>query len=164
MPIFHHNAIDILTLACLTGVVPFAFHSPADAKLTHGAELLGLGRWLRQSDQLDDALELFRRAVDAGLPDDLLFRTLWDIGLLEKKRGRHDPALAVFTDLAQCRNPYRVCALEELAKHYEHRERNYSMALEFTRAALEIEDAPELRHREERLKRRVAGPRNGRLL
>ena len=25
VPIFHHNAIDILSLACLTAIVPFAF-------------------------------------------------------------------------------------------------------------------------------------------
>lgn len=164
VPIFHHNAIDILTLACLTGVVPFAFRSPADVKLRHGAELLGLGRWLRQCEKLDEALVMLRRAVEAGLPDDLLFRTQWDIGLLEKKRANHEAALAIFTDLAACRNPFRIQAFEELAKHYEHRERNYPMALEFTRAALELVDGPELRHREERLKRRVAGPRNGRLL
>ena len=155
VPVFHHNAIDILSLACLTGVVPFAFRSPTDSPLQHGAELLGLARWLRQANQLDDALQLYRRAVDAGLADDLLFRTLWEIGLLEKKRGDHAAALAVFTDLGACRNPYRVPALEELAKHYEHREKNYGMALEFTHAALELENTPALTHRRHRLERRL---------
>ena len=28
VPIFHHNAIDILSLACLTAIVPFAFRRP----------------------------------------------------------------------------------------------------------------------------------------
>ena len=45
-------------------------------------------------------------------------------------------------------------ALEELAKHYEHRERNYVMALEMTRTALEVDDTPEIRKREARLKAR----------
>ncbi len=27
-PIFHHNALDILTLACLAGIVPYAFRDP----------------------------------------------------------------------------------------------------------------------------------------
>jgi uncharacterized protein YprB with RNaseH-like and TPR domain len=164
VPIFHHNAIDILSLACLTGVVPFAFRSPADTPLNHGAELVGLARWLRQSDQLEEALDMFRRAVDADLPDELLFRTLWDIGLLEKKRGNHAAAVTAFSDLSTCRNPYRVRALEELAKHYEHHEKNLSMALEFTLAAIEIEDAEELRRRQARLERRLSGPMNRRLL
>jgi hypothetical protein len=52
-----------------------------------------------------------------------------------------------------------VRALAELAKHYEHNERSYSMALEMTRAALMYDDSSELRRREERLKVRIAGPR-----
>ena len=82
---------------------------------------------------------------------------------MEKRHGSLDAAIAVLADLAGCRNPFRVRALEELAKHYEHRERNYAMALEMTRAALGLEDTPEMRHREERLRRRVEAPRNGRL-
>jgi len=61
----------------------------------------------------------------------------------------------VIVELAGSRNPYRVRALEELAKHYEHRERNYSMALEMTRSALKISDTPDIRRREARLKGRV---------
>src|ERR1700736_2464521 len=155
LPIFHHNAIDILTLACLTGIVPWAFHTPEKARLSHGAELVGLGRWLRQADQHENALALFRQAVKRGLPDDLLFRTLWDIAAIEKKLGRPSSALEVLTDLATSRNPFRAAAFQELAKHYEHRERNYAMALEMTRSALEIEDSAAFRHRASRLERRL---------
>ena len=52
-------------------------------------------------------------------------------------------------------NAFRVRALEELAKHYEHREKNYARALELTCAALNDDASPELRRREERLRRRV---------
>jgi hypothetical protein len=96
-----------------------------------------------------------------GLPDDLLFKTLWDIGVVEKRLGREDAALAAVTELAESRNPYRVRALEELAKHYEHRARDYATALEMTSRALAIEDTAEMRRREERLKARVGGRRTG---
>ena len=99
------------------------------------------------------------RAVDTGLADDLLFRTLWDIAALERKCGAEDRAVAAWTDLAQARNPFRVRALEELAKHYEHRERNISMALEMTRAALESMESAKLRRREARLAKRLAAGR-----
>jgi hypothetical protein len=56
-----------------------------------------------------------------------------------------------------------VRAFEEIAKHYEHREKNYAMALEMTRNALEFEDTPEIRRREDRLKVRVARPRSRRM-
>jgi tetratricopeptide (TPR) repeat protein len=164
VPIFHHNAIDILSLACLTAIVPFAFRSPeghaSGPEARHGADLIGLARWLNQSDRREEALGLFRRAVELGLPDDLLFRTLWDIAACEKRLGRDAGAIAVLSDLAGSRNPYRVRAFEELAKYYEHRERNDAMALEMVKGALALEDSPEMRKRELRLKTRLERPRS----
>ncbi len=155
MPIFHHNAIDILTLACFSGIVPWAFHSPSKAAFSHGAEMVGLARWLRQAEQFENALALFRRALERGLHDDLLFRTLWDIAALEKKLDRFAPALATLTELAASPNPFRAAALEELAKYYEHRERNYALALEMTGAAIAIEDRAAFRRRAARLQKRL---------
>jgi uncharacterized protein YprB with RNaseH-like and TPR domain len=159
VPIFHHNALDILSLACLTAIVPFAFRSPGDAAFGHGADHIGLARWLLQAERQEEALRLFRRALELGLPDDLLFRTMWDVALLERRMGKHDAALAMVTELTVSRNPYRVKAFAELAKHYEHREKNYAMALEMTLSALAIEDTPEIRRREQRLKLRLSRPR-----
>src|SRR5207244_3624699 len=78
LPVFVHNALDILSLACLTAIVPQAFRDPANAPFRHGAEMTGIGRWLRAAGELEQARILFKRAVDAGLTDDLLFQTLWD--------------------------------------------------------------------------------------
>jgi len=151
VPIFHHNAIDILSLACLTAIVPLAFRSPVDARLLHGADFIGLARWLCRSDRHEEALGLLHRAVDLGLPDDLLFRTLWDIADLEKRLGRPEARLAAMDELAASRNPYRVKALEELAKHYEHRERNFPRALEMVKTAQLLEDTPRIRRRAARI-------------
>lgn len=164
LPIFHHNQVDILTLACLTAVVPLAFHSPGEARFSHGAEMVGLARWWRKAEHHDNALALFRQALDRGLPDDLMFRTLWDIACLEKKLGRDVAAVPVFTELAASRNPFRGPAFQELAKYYEHRERNYAMALEMTLNALELEDSDALRRRVTRLEKRIAAPGTRRLL
>ncbi len=140
VPILHHNAIDILTLGCLSGIVPAAFRS-TDSESLHsigvrrGEELLGIARWLLAAEQYEQALELMKRATQQRLTDKLLFRTLWDIALLEKKLQRPNAALTIFTELAGCENEYRVVALEELAKYYEHEERNYVLAMEFTQQA-----------------------------
>jgi uncharacterized protein YprB with RNaseH-like and TPR domain len=156
LPVFHHNAFDILTLACLTAIVPFAFRDPHNMPLRHGAEIAGIARWLRDAGELDQALTLFRRAIEKGLKDDLLFRTLWDVAQLERKLGSDEAALAVWQDLGACRNPFRIKALEELAKHYEHRAKDPHAALEVTRTALQHDDTPELRRREARLLKRTA--------
>ncbi len=163
-PVFYHNAMDILTLGCLTGIVPWAFQAPERAPLRHGAEMVGLARWLRQADQHDSALTLFRRGIDKGLADELLFRTMWDVALLEKKLDRANLAKAAFNDLTTSPNPYRARAYEELAKHYEHGEKSYEAALNMTRRALEIEDTAELRKREGRLLKRSTVLRTKRLV
>ena len=159
VPIFHHNAMDILTLACLTAIVPAAFrHTDAESLsrvgVRRGEDLAGIARWLASTNEHATALEMFQRAVEAGLPDKLLFRTLWEIALLEKKLERTQAAFQRFTELAGCRNDYRVAALEELAKYYEHKERNYAGALECTRQALDDKTSASLRRRLERLERR----------
>lgn len=163
VPIFHHNAIDILSLACLTAIVPFAFRRPEEAPLRHGADMIGLGRWLKQAGRDEEALQVFRRAVDLGLPDALLFRTLWDIAAMEKRAGRSEAALSVITDLAASRNPYRAKALEELAKRYERLEKNYAMAMEMNAAALALGETPQLRKREERLRKKLEGSQTRKL-
>jgi Predicted exonuclease len=159
VPIFHHNVMDIVSLACLTAVVPFAFRTPEGTALRHGADMVGLARWLAQAERFEEAVQLYRRAVDMGLRDDLLFKTMFEIGRLEKKLERYAAALAIYTDLAAARNPYRVPALAELAKHYERRERNYAMALEMTRSALALEDSEPMRRREQRLRARLTARR-----
>lgn len=156
IPIFHHNALDILTLACLTPIVAGIFRSPEEAGLRHGADLVGLSRWLGAAGRDAEALGLLRRAVAMGLPDPLLFRTLWDIGLKERRRGSIDAALKVWRDLAGSRNSFRGRALVELAKHYERRERNYAAALDATLKAIATDESAGLQGREARLRKRIA--------
>jgi hypothetical protein len=57
-----------------------------------------------------------------------------------------------------------VAALEQLAKYYEHEEKSYGVALEFTRQALEFETTGTLLKRRERLQRRMAKPRTRKLI
>ena len=91
-----------------------------------------------------------------GLPDRHLFRALFEAGQLEKKLGLEHAALATYTDLSLSSNPFQCRAYEELAKHYEHRERNYRMALECARAARSVEDSEPLALRQRRLEAKCA--------
>ena len=100
-----------------------------------------------------------RRAIAAGLPDGLLLRTLWVVALLEKKLKRPHAALQIFAELAECRNEYRVSALEELAKFYEHEEKNFGLALEMTMQAMMFGTSAALEQRKARLEKRLGKDR-----
>lgn len=163
-PVLDHNVLDIVTLACLTAIVPQAFSDPAALEPKHGSELIGLARWLVAAERYDDALALMRRAISMRMPDDLLFRTLWDSSVIEKKRGNRDAALTIWTELATAPHALAAEACTQLAKYYEHSERKTDLALEFTLQARGIADSDELQHRERRLRRALAGPRVRRLI
>ena len=168
LPVLQHNALDILTLACLTAIVPAAFRTLdgdalSRAGVRHGPDLAGIARWLLAEAEWESALVLFKRAVDAGLPDSLLFRCLWDIASLEKKLGNAYAAVQLWTELAGCRNDYRVAAFEALAKYYEHKEKNYALALDFTCEALRYSRSAALEARKCRLEVRVQKRVNRRL-
>ena len=161
-PVFFHNAIDILSLACLTAVVPQAFREPA--RLTHGAELAGLARWLCNEDRLEQGVVLMRLALARPMNDALVWETLWRLADSERKLHREAAAVAAWSELANVRNPFQGRALERLAMHYERTGKNPAMALECTHAAMAIERTPELEKRAARLAARLSKPRPGRLL
>ena len=161
-PVFFHNAIDILSLACLTAVVPQAFREPE--RLTHGAELAGLARWLCNEDRLEQGVALMRLALARPMSDALVWETLWRLADSERKLHRQAAAVAAWSELANVRNPFQGRALERLAMHYERTGKNPAMALECTHAAMAVERTPELEKRAARLAARLSKPRPGRLL
>ena len=155
-PVFHHNVLDIVSLACLSTVLLATYAAPDKARLRHGSDLLGLARWLRRAGDNERALQLYRKAIQAGLPDQGLFPSLWESAQLERKVGNREAQLRLLRDLSRVGNLYRAAAFEELAKHYEHREHDYSRALEMTRSAQRYAPSQQLRHREKRLVRKAA--------
>jgi uncharacterized protein YprB with RNaseH-like and TPR domain len=156
VPMFHHNVMDIVSLACLTEVVLPSFAAPEEAALHHGADLLGLARWLRRSGDHAAAAALYRKALQADMADAELFAALWESALIERKRGCHEQKRDLLLDLAACRNPFRVKALIELAKHYERCEKDLPKALDAANQAAALESSEQAQTRIARLERRIA--------
>lgn len=59
--VLHHNALDILSLAALTAILPGKFSNTATA--SHAAEMVGLGRWLIAQGERQEAVPLFESAI-----------------------------------------------------------------------------------------------------
>lgn len=152
-----HNAIDILSLACLTAIVPAVFREPE--RITAGAEMVGLARWLRGLGKLEEALGWMTRALTRPMDDALTYETLWHAAEIERKLDRHDQAVAKWAELSAIANPYRAQAYERLSMHYEHREKNAPLALEMALAAAALEPGEAIEHRILRLRRKSANTR-----
>jgi len=161
-PVFAHNAYDILSLACLTAVVPLAFRDPS--RLAHPAEMAALARYFQREGRLEEALRLLGEALRRNLPEPLLWEALWQAAEMERKLGRVDAAVARWSELSTIRNPWQAKALEKLSSHYERREKNAALALEMALAAQAIEPGEALEKRVRRLREKASAPRAGRLL
>ncbi len=162
VPVLAHNAHDILSLACLTAIVPAAFRDPA--RLANPAEMVALARYFQRERRLEEALRLLGEALRRNMPEEMLWDALWQAGEIERKLGLMDAALARWSELSSIRNPYQAQALERLAVHYEHSERNPAAALEMALAAYEIEPSEALQKRIRRLRTKASAPRPERLL
>ncbi len=154
-PVFHHNALDVVSLACLTARTMEIYANPGGT-LQHGPDMLGLARWFRGSGEDGKALRLYRKAIHAGLAPTNLHNCLWETAQLERRIGNHDAKVELLRELAQVSPRHRAEALEALAKHYEHIDRDFMQALDLTRAAQRHAPSADLDHREARLLRRIA--------
>ncbi len=153
--VFHHNVLDIVSLACLSSVLLNVLAAPDRAGLRHGQDIRGLARWLNKLGKEGQALALYRKAVRSGLPRRDLFAALWETAQIERRAGRHEEQVRLLRDLARVSAMHRAAAFVELAKHYEHRLKDYALALKMTRNAQRHAPSEELRHRERRILRKL---------
>lgn len=162
VPVFTHNAYDILSLACLTAIVPAAFRDPG--RLSHPAEMAALARWFHREGMLEEALRLFDAALRRPLREELLWGALWEAAEIERRLGRTEAAVARWSELSAIANPFQAQALEKLAIYYEHHEKNPAMALEMALAAQAISPSKDLEKRVIRLRNKTSIPRPPRLI
>lgn len=136
-PVFEHNRIDIVTLARLTALVQLYE--------------AGIATPPNDIDRLAVALHRLRRHGDSGAiaairqlwptptaPADLRLRALRELSVTLKRQRRHSEAAGEWrAALRDPSRPVRHYAAEELAKYYEHTERDHAKALEVARRGAE---------------------------
>jgi tetratricopeptide (TPR) repeat protein len=153
LPVFEHNEHDLLTLVALTGHVSRILDSPDDSDL-EAAELFGLGKLYEDLGRYTDSLRAFERALALRASPDIRDAVLRRLSFLYKHLQQRDEAVAIWGRLA-AEGTHLMFPYLELAKHYEHRAKDYLTAIEYTlmaqtRATNAIERA-ELEHRLKRV-------------
>ncbi|NLG96804.1 MAG: hypothetical protein GX491_05545 [Chloroflexi bacterium] len=134
--IFYHNALDILSLATLYGYVADLLAEPLTS-VQHGIDLAAIARMMEDMGRLEDAMFLYERSIDHDLPEDFFVRTVERYALLRRRQEEWSLAAQLWRKAAE-RGSVNACI--ELAKYYEHRERNYLEALFWAKRALDIID------------------------
>ena len=164
--VFYHNAMDVVAMAALLSRVASMLHDPFDGHVQHGLDFIALGKLYEDLRQWDLAARLFEHGLTLDLTETDFGSAVERLSHLQKRRGDLGEAVRLWEQAAQQGHIY---AHVELAKHYEHRLRDYDSAMQWVASALELvktSELPkyiqkhwkdELAHRNARLKKKQKG-------
>ncbi len=135
--VLEHNFQDIVNMVLLTHRLAAIAEAP-DQFLNHPEEKMALADYLSKQRQTALALQVLQNVVDnpEGLNTEQLTRAYFQYALLLKRRGESQQAIQYLWQLVE-RNQYRPAIIEELAKYYEHREKDYALALALVERAIQ---------------------------
>jgi uncharacterized protein YprB with RNaseH-like and TPR domain len=134
--VLKHNQMDLRGLAALYGKIN-SLLDERDSSLdeTEALDLFGLSRFLNRRGERDRAHSVCSKALEAGLPALFRSQATRELALLAKRCGETEAAASLWYELVS--DPHDgISACEQLALHYERREKNYARAVEFTQLAL----------------------------
>ena len=169
--VLEHNRLDLVSLAVLTAraarIVSGGHEACADAR-----ESLALGRLYEQTQRIAAARLCYERAAETGdraTRADALSR----LAITFRKERRYEDAAAIWRRIVDAiptgkTHPGRVLplerlAIEALAVHHEHREKDLELAKKFADALNDENGDEGIRRRLNRLERKM-GERGGPLL
>ena len=140
--VLQHNRWDLLSLMALAPALRRCYEDP----LANGACPLSTLRQRRDEHHGYRYLLANREKLDA--------KASLELARLARRQNHWLLALGIWNELAQHNHPE---AIEQLAKYYEHREPDLTLALRFTRALATVApNTPAHRHREQRLLKKLA--------
>ncbi len=153
LPVFDHNEHDLLSLVALTGHVSRILDEPDEVDL-HAAELFGLGKLYADLGKYPESLRAYERGLLLDPSPELRAAALRQMSFLYKYLQQRDEAVAIWVKLAN-EGTHLMFPYLELAKHYEHRAKEYSAAHQYTLMAMErasnVVERSELEHRLKRV-------------
>jgi uncharacterized protein YprB with RNaseH-like and TPR domain len=161
--VFYHNAMDVVAMAALLTHMNEMIENPFEGRVEHGLDFIALGKLFEDLGHRDDAAQLYERGLELGLDESDFGVAVKRLSILQKKRGDYGEAIRLWKEAAQKGHIY---AHIELAKYYEHKERDVKSARKWTISAYkeaERADLPafmrkhwldEISHRQARLERK----------
>jgi hypothetical protein len=133
--VIRHNETDILSL--LTLYTHLTFQLLGRDQTQTARETYEVGRWFSYLGESEKAKQTFSGLAEEGNEQEAAAKHA--LAFEYKRNKEWDKAVALWKDSSQKGiSQARIEACIELAKHFEHREKNWEMALEYCRIAEEI--------------------------
>jgi len=137
--VFYHNAMDVLSLVALLSHVAELLDDPLSGSIVHGLDLVAIGKLYENLGCLEKAVQLYEHGLAHDLPEETHWDTVRRLSFAQKRCSNLSAAVALWREAA---GSGQIYAHVELAKFYEHGQRDYSGAAQWTHAALALVNAP----------------------
>lgn len=137
-PVFYHNQQDILSMVALLAKALQLFKNPIQ-KCSDSQEVISICKVYEALGEFENSIELYREYLKTNSERNNRKELLIRIAFNYKKLGRWNDAAVAWNECISAES-YHPLPYIELAKHFEHRERNFSKAKILVKKALsEIE-------------------------
>ena len=134
--VFYHNEIDVLSLAALLSHMSILISDPLNGLIEHGQDMAAIGKLYADLGNYQDAVKLYQHALEFEEQNpEGYWESIKRLSYIHKKLGDLKAAKSLWKRAAQ---QDQVYACEELAKLYEHTDRDFPEALYWTEFALDI--------------------------
>jgi len=137
--VFLHNALDILSLVALTAKADAMLRNPFEQEADHAVDLYSLGTVFESLGERHAAQCAYEKALQKHLPPEVQEQALRRLSLLYKRSGQAERAVHIWHTLQE---KNKAEAYVELAKYYEHQQRDYATAAKLVSEALALDNLP----------------------
>ncbi len=124
-PVFRHNQFDIVTLAKLFLRI-CAIIAGDDVDFV--VDRRGLARLYGRSGKVGEAISAYEALLKEPIPPGNWFQGAMELATMYKKQGEWPLALTLWERCKEAPLPLALGALQEQAKHFEHREKDLDRA------------------------------------
>lgn len=124
--VFYHNTLDVISMVTLLNLFNTVLEDPHGDGLTHGQDIIGLAKVFEGMERWEDAARLYERGLREKMPEEDFHAAVRRLSTLRKRRGDLEQAERLWESAASEGHLY---AHIELAKLYEHKYKNVTIAL-----------------------------------
>jgi len=137
IPVFHHNIYDILSLVGLSVYISQAIQDFRTAGIKDPIDLYSLGRFHFNLGNYPESIVCFEHALSKDMPTEWQQAIYINLAYVYKRRGSIEKSAQIWHHLLKEEYPFNFYVHEELAKYYEHKEKDYPQALQIVDKATE---------------------------
>jgi uncharacterized protein YprB with RNaseH-like and TPR domain len=139
--VFYHNAMDVVSLAALVIKIDHVLSTSSDYEEQYDTLNFALAKLYDKNNERNIAVEIYEKAIiQNNIPHEIKIKAILSLSKIYKRENKYSEAVSLWEKAVEMEN---IDSMVELAKHYEHRERNISKAIYYTNLSKQTLDKQE---------------------